>query len=211
MVVITIIAILAAMLLPSLFNAKARAKRMECLNDIRQLNFALRMYADDNEDEYPPRAEREFSWIYTLEPYYNDAKVLRCPSDHASTNHSYILNGFNDWFEANLTPSDYALYKDWRWPRGMKSDGASQPSDTVTFGEKRKNSIHVHMDFFQGLGNDIDEIDHGKHNDGAARAGGANFGFMDGGVRFLKYWQSLTPENLWAVTPAYRQQAIPEP
>ena len=81
---------------------------------------------------------------------------------------------------------------------------------TITFGEKLKGSIHVHMDFFQSLGNDIEEIDHAKHSDGAKGSGGANFDFMDGSARMLRRWRSLTPENVWAVTPAYRAQAIPE-
>jgi prepilin-type processing-associated H-X9-DG protein len=96
------------------------------------------------------------------------------------------------------------------WPHGMKASGAPQPSDTITFGEKMESSFHVHMDFYQGLGNDIEELDHGKHSDGTKKAGGANFSFMDGSARFLKYWRSLTPQNLWAVTPEYRLQAIPE-
>ena len=212
MVVVAIIAILASMLLPALASAKAKARRIECLNGLRQLNLALIMYADDFEDQYPPRAEREFSWIYKLEPYYKEQKVLRCPVDNLSAayGNSYLINGFNDWFEANLTADEYEQFKAWMWPKGMKATGAPQPSDTITFGEKLKGSIHVHMDFFQSMGNDIEEIDDAKHSDGAKGSGGANFGFMDGSARMLRRWRSLTPENLWAVTPAYRAQAIPE-
>ena len=75
--------------------------------------------------------------------------------------------------EANLTPAEYAQFKAWIWPKGMKTTGAPMPSDTITFGEKILGSPHVHMDFYQSLGNDIQEIDHGKHNDGAKRGGGA--------------------------------------
>jgi prepilin-type N-terminal cleavage/methylation domain-containing protein/prepilin-type processing-associated H-X9-DG protein len=212
MVVVAIISILAAMLLPALSAAKAKARRIECLSDLRQLNLALTMYADDFEDQFPPRAEKEFSWLYKLEPYYLEQKVLRCPMDHWSApyDYSYLINGFNDWFEANLTPAEYALFKAWMWPKGMKAGAAPQPSDTITFGEKIHDSHHVHMDFYQSLGNDIQEIDHGKHNDGSKKAGGANFGFMDGSVRMVRYWRSLMPQNLWAVTAAYRDQAVPE-
>ena len=212
MVVVAIISILAAMLMPALASAKAMARRIECLSGLRQLNLALIMYADDFEDQYPPRTEREFSWIYKLEPYYKEQKVLRCPVDNLSApyGNSYLINGFNDWFEANLTAAEYEQFKAWMWPKGMNATGAPQPSDTITFGEKLKGSIHVHMDFYQSMGNDLEEIDHAKHSDGGKGSGGANFSFMDGSARMLMRWRSLTPENLWAVTPAYRALAIPE-
>lgn len=47
LVVIAVIATLAALLLPVLSSAKARAQRTECMNNLRQINFGVRMYCED--------------------------------------------------------------------------------------------------------------------------------------------------------------------
>ena len=56
LVVIAIIGILAALLLPALAGAKQRAKRTECVSNVRQFLLAIHMYANDSNQSVPSGA-----------------------------------------------------------------------------------------------------------------------------------------------------------
>ena len=49
LVVIAIIAILAAILLPALQSARARGQATQCLNNLKQLRFAMQSYVEAND------------------------------------------------------------------------------------------------------------------------------------------------------------------
>ena len=67
LVVIAIIAILAAILLPVLAHAKARAQAAYCMNNTRELSLAVIMYASDNQDEVPPNVDGTTSGVFAGE------------------------------------------------------------------------------------------------------------------------------------------------
>jgi prepilin-type N-terminal cleavage/methylation domain-containing protein/prepilin-type processing-associated H-X9-DG protein len=62
LVVIAIIAILAAMLLPALGRAKAKAQAVQCMNNSRQMMIVWRFYLDANNDKVPSAFENAGDW-----------------------------------------------------------------------------------------------------------------------------------------------------
>ncbi len=111
LVVIAIIAILAGMLLPSLAKAKAKGQGIVCLSNLKQIQFGVNMYPDDNRDFMvkPGNSGTElYSWVQgwldfspattdntntsqlidpkkaALAPYVPSAAVYKCPADRST-------------------------------------------------------------------------------------------------------------------------------
>ena len=114
LVIIAIIGILAALLLPALSEAKEKGRQSSCANNLRQIDLALHLYADDCSDSLPvlpdpnpyPNGVGAYykqlvkGYLGLTGPASPTEKVLICPSDqvisiqlgHAFT--SYTFSGY---------------------------------------------------------------------------------------------------------------------
>jgi type II secretory pathway pseudopilin PulG len=220
-VVIAIIAILAALLLPAVSRAKAKAQRVKCESNMRQVQMALQMYADTHADQIPPRSYTEgATWVDLLQPYCTDRRLLQCPIDRDNVDQSYIMNGFIDYFAVNSFNGNwnefFGAYKTGGFP-SLKLANIPEPAETITFGEKKRDSEKdpdLYMDMWPPeYGSDlVKDVDHAKHRSGSGeQSGGSNHAFADGSVRFLKYGAALRPKDLWAVTEAFRDAPTADP
>jgi prepilin-type processing-associated H-X9-DG protein/prepilin-type N-terminal cleavage/methylation domain-containing protein len=156
LVVIAIIAILAAMLLPALAKANSRAKRLQCVSNLRQLDIAAQIYTGDNSDFYPFAyyfdSAKNISYCWDFTTYESNSRVVpgvlwqgqtnpqiqQCPSFNGNANWngdpdtgynyntSYIGHGQGE-NENDLTGQEA--------PVPAKSAAVRRPTKTALFGD----------------------------------------------------------------------------
>jgi prepilin-type N-terminal cleavage/methylation domain-containing protein/prepilin-type processing-associated H-X9-DG protein len=138
LVVIGIIAILIALLMPSLQAARKQALRTQCQSNMRQIGVALQIYSNDWRGWlYPPRrgwnsnGPQEERWPQIVFKKWNPP-IMLCPSDDPDPagEHSYIIN--DHLYEEGIKAGDKVPNR--------------TPSDMIVMGEKRSDWPDYYMD-----------------------------------------------------------------
>ena len=173
--VILIIAILAALLLPALSRAQGAARRAVCTGNLREINLATRMYADDHTSAIPYTNQIYFAYRQSIQPYLghgtnsavND-KLFACPADNFDLDgpigkwlNDPTAHGKSFHQQASTEYSSYFFNGDARGTNGMNApvnlagklfDAVRQPDRTVLIGEISGGiclSAHEHKERLQ--------------------------------------------------------------
>ncbi len=89
LIVIVIVAILAGMLILVAGQARARARSIQCINNLRQLSLGVRMYADAHGGKFPGDIEED-PWFVQIGPYMGEEpSMFSCPADPLDSQLSY--------------------------------------------------------------------------------------------------------------------------
>jgi len=164
LVVIAIIAILAAMLLPALQSARARATLISCLNNARGIGQATHAYMTTSDDIMPPMSYNDRDpgslpnvkcWQELLYDGFLDSKEgFQCPADDVTDNYAagwtvIAAHSYPNWWSSYGHPSTLWNLRGQNNPQGMGVEAYSwyrgSEDKQVLIGESEWNFIG---DFF---------------------------------------------------------------
>lgn len=223
LVVIAIIAILAAMLLPVLAKARARAYQAVCLSNLKQLGICFALYADDWDGFFPKDASMSNVWFTQIALYiqqtragfvayssmYDPAEdkwlagILRCPAEPKSSAYWNVdwsgmepaVNKVATWYGINGYLCGTSSDPELRyWP---KLSRMKYPARTFLLSDMNAGPNLDNSDYYARI-----NFNHLEMGIAYRHSGSASFLFCDGHVEArtknqVPAWYSGTTDPFW--------------
>jgi prepilin-type processing-associated H-X9-DG protein len=214
LVVIAIIAILAALLLPALSQAKERGNRVRCLSNHKQLTLAWSVYQDENDGRFviddPWGGTNQPSWVYgvmgvgtdttntaliqmgLLFPYSKGVGIYRCPTDRTDHCRSYAMQSqLACYFNGNRYDPNASIGIPGYPPMySAKEMTKLAPALMLVFLDESPGGINDGFFALPATGPHWSDVPAAWHSRGC------NFSFADG---HAEYWRWVDPRTLTLV------------
>ncbi len=228
LVVVAIIAILIAILFPVFANARKKSRQASCLSNIRQLTTSIKMYAGDNDDQYPYALYNDpqrSSWGDVIfAGYVNNDQIYDCPAGQLRMDRltavnmpqsrfirayeGYVAQGFS--YGINAMPLNLSLNPQVTTggPAGIRQGQVEDASSTILIADTGFYSInqspYVIYRGTTGAGDyRLDylkwELDVVRHG----QPGKFNAAFCDGHAKYQDLSLTIVPAenvNMWTVS-----------
>ncbi|MBS3764652.1 MAG: prepilin-type N-terminal cleavage/methylation domain-containing protein [Planctomycetes bacterium] len=220
LVVIAIIAILAAMLMPALENAREQARRIKCIGQLRQMTQGTIMFALDHDDQTPGRNGRwKGRWNTAVASvpsmnslwdedygYLADREMMRCPSRDTAR-----YTNDNRYLEQKLWNSGWSSYD------GTGLSGQYDGGRYIVHLSRHHNEAPLFVDYVLAPWHEGDQPSHSPYawahqinhyDNGRGEAAGGNAAYPDGRVEWRKGW---TTEEGWSPGACPWKMRVPAP
>lgn len=167
LVVIAIVGLLLSILTPSLIKARSTAMRLGCRHNLKQINLAVNLYANANDDTYPcaedPLPAGYWLWMGRgwrsfLEPYLsshidaNHPSVLFCPEDHTdpatyeSTSYAYSMAFYHSPRQIDAMSDKADTHTNPQPSMPQRCTNVANPARKILIGEWFSNHLPIHDD-----------------------------------------------------------------
>lgn len=196
LVVIAIIAILAAILFPVFARARENARRASCQSNLKQIGLGFKQYVQDYDERYPQLGTGGSveSWGIALQPYLKSEQIYQCPSETTGPAAGADLatrgatTNFTDYFYNSAMA-------------GVNESQLTQIAQTIMNGEGTSGNSASASNGGTTAGPTVTMEANGALTLGSTGSAqrhleGANYGFADGHVKWLRQTAPLNSNGI---------------